>query len=54
MPCTHPPEELIAVFEGTAFAKPDRKLCGLCGTLIYLAESRIEAPPIRGEGIFSG
>ncbi len=36
MPCTHPSEELIAVYEGTAFAKTDRKLCSLCGTLLYL------------------
>jgi len=36
MACTHPPEERLRVYEGTATPRPDRALCGLCGELLYL------------------
>lgn len=34
--CWHPPEELLAVFAGGHRALPDRRLCGLCGELVFV------------------
>jgi hypothetical protein len=35
MACSHPEEELQRVYEGTAEARDDRDLCGLCGLIVY-------------------
>ena len=35
MACTHPEEERLSVYEGTAHPRPDRRICALCGALIY-------------------
>jgi len=37
MPCPHPVEERLRVYEGTATPRSDRLLCGLCGELLYEA-----------------
>ena len=35
MPCRHPAEELLPVYDGTAVARADRRICALCGELVY-------------------
>ena len=47
MPCTHPAEERLRVYEGTATPRTDRLLCGLCGELLY--EVPAPVPPLKRE-----
>ena len=42
MPCRHPAEELMPVYDGTTIARADRRICALCGELVYC-----EAGPVR-------
>lgn len=35
MSCPHPPEERLRIYDGTAVARTDRRLCGLCGETVY-------------------
>lgn len=45
MACTHPEEERLSVYEGTAHPRPDRRICALCGALIYEALAPASANP---------
>lgn len=47
MPCPHPVEERLRVYEGTATPRSDRLLCGLCGELLY--EAAAPLPPLNRE-----
>lgn len=35
MACPHPLEERLRIYDGTAVARTDRRLCGLCGETVY-------------------
>ena len=49
MYCLHPTEERLHVYDGTAVARLDRQLCGLCGELVYAPVGTGRAPLSEGQ-----